>query len=104
MPRDTACRSGRRSRPTRPSARHSTDVHWLLRLPSQADAGSLLLQAARSLSLPNGAMYWVACEATAMREIRNVLLNERGIDRANLVTRGYWKAGASDHPDHDMGQ
>ena len=49
-------------------------------------------------------MYWVACEANAMREIRNVLLNERGIERAQLVTRGYWKAGASDHPDHDMGE
>ena len=39
-----------------------------------------------------------------MREIRNVLLNEAGIDRTQLVTRGYWKAGATDHPDHDTGE
>jgi NADPH-dependent ferric siderophore reductase len=88
----------------KPSDRSSTDVRWLPRCASRAAPGSLLLQAARSLSLPDGAMYWVACEATAMREIRNVLLNERGIDRTQLVARGYWKAGASDHPDHDMGE
>ncbi|MCK9262078.1 MAG: siderophore-interacting protein [Azoarcus sp.] len=87
-----------------PSERPSTDVRWLPRLASRAAPGSLLLQAARNLSLPEGAMCWVACEATAVREIRAVLLNERGLDRAQLVTRGYWKAGASDHPDHDMGE
>ncbi len=87
-----------------PSEQSSTDVRWLPRLASRAAPGSLLLQAARCLSLPEGAMYWVACEANAMREIRNVLLNERGIERAQLVTRGYWKAGASDHPDHDIGE
>lgn len=87
-----------------PSERPSTDVRWLHRLPSHAAPGSLLLQTARSLSLPDEAMCWVACEATALREIRRVLLNERGIDRTQLLTRGYWKAGASDHPDHDMGE
>ncbi len=86
------------------SERPSTDVRWLHRLPSRAAPGSLLLQTASSLSLPEGAMCWVACEATAMREIRRVLLNERGLERTLLVTRGYWKAGASDHPDHDMGE
>jgi NADPH-dependent ferric siderophore reductase len=87
-----------------PGERPSTDLHWLHRRPSSGAHGSLLLQTARSLSLPEGAMCWVACEATAVREIRNVLLNERGVDRAQLVTRGYWKAGESDHPDHDMGE
>lgn len=87
-----------------PSDRLSTDVHWLLRLPLNATPGSLLLQAARGLNLYDEAMYWVACEANAMREVRSTLLNDRGIDRANLITRGYWKVGASDHPDHDMGQ
>ncbi|TVO66806.1 siderophore-interacting protein [Denitromonas ohlonensis] len=87
-----------------PSERPTTDIRWLPRLASGAAPGSLLLQAARNQRLPDGAMYWVACEATAMRDIRQVMLNEHGIDRAHLVTRGYWKAGASDHPDHDMGE
>lgn len=87
-----------------PSQRQSPDVRWLFRSTSRATPGSLLLQAAHGLHLPEGAMVWVACEAGAMREIRGVLLNERGLDRSQLVTRGYWKAGESDHPDHDMGE
>lgn len=81
----------------------SPEVRWLVRSDSQAAPGALLLQAAQAIGLPEGAMVWVACEATAMRDIRQVLLQERGMDRAQLVTRGYWKLGASDHPDHDMG-
>lgn len=82
------------------------DVRWLVRSESSAPPGALLLQAAQTLSLPGlpeGAMVWVACEASAMRDIRRVWLSERGLDRAQLVTRGYWKVGATDHPDHDMG-
>ena len=87
-----------------PSELAAPDVRWLVRSVSRAEPGSLLLQAAKGLSLPEGAMIWVACEASAMREISDVLLNQRGIDRSQMVTRGYWKAGAADHPDHDMGE
>ena len=87
-----------------PSEIRSTDVRWLVRGATHAAPGSLLLQAGRSISVPDNAMVWVACEAGAMRDIRNALLNELGLERAQVVTRGYWKAGASDHPDHDMGE
>jgi len=30
--------------------------------------------------------------------------DERGMDRQQLYTRGYWKLGAADHPDHDTGE
>ncbi|MBU1359744.1 MAG: siderophore-interacting protein [Gammaproteobacteria bacterium] len=86
-----------------PSLLASPDIRWLVRSPSRAAPGSLLLQAAHGLTLPAGAMGWVACEAGAMRAIKNVLLNQRDVDQAQLVTRGYWKAGESDHPDHDTG-
>ena len=39
-----------------------------------------------------------------MRRIRRHLLTERGIDRAALTTRGYWKLGATDYPDRDYGE
>jgi NADPH-dependent ferric siderophore reductase len=39
-----------------------------------------------------------------MRNIRRHLLDDRGIDRARIHTHGYWKAGVSNHPDHDVGQ
>ena len=38
-----------------------------------------------------------------MREIRAYLLGERGLDRATVHTQGYWRIGAVDHPDHDLG-
>ncbi|MBL7497567.1 siderophore-interacting protein [Frankia sp. CNm7] len=50
-----------------------------------------------------GAQVWVACEASAMRLIRRSLL-ERGVPGISMVTRGYWRRGVADHPDHDYGE
>jgi NADPH-dependent ferric siderophore reductase len=38
-----------------------------------------------------------------MRRIRRYLLVERAMPPAWLTTRGYWKQGATDHPDKDYG-
>ena len=38
-----------------------------------------------------------------MRRIRRHLLQERGLDAATIVTRGYWKRGEVNHTDHDYG-
>ena len=46
---------------------------------------------------------WVACEAARMRRIRDVVLNDWHIAPDQLVTRGYWKLGESNYPDHDYG-
>jgi NADPH-dependent ferric siderophore reductase len=43
---------------------------------------------------------WIACEATTMRRLRASLLERYG---ASLSTRGYWKRGEANHPDHDTG-
>lgn len=76
---------------------------WLRRQPGGAAAGSLLEAHLRTLDAPADALWWVAAEAGAIRRIRQYLLFARGIDRRLIVTRGYWKAGASNHPDHDYG-
>jgi len=47
---------------------------------------------------------WVACEALAVRRIRRTLLSGPGLDPAALVTRGYWRLGQQNHPDHDYGE
>lgn len=77
------------------------EVTWLHR-GAQADAA--LEQAVRTIELPtgNGRIY-VGCEAAAMRRIRTHLLQDRGLDPATIVTRGYWKLGAMDYTDHDYG-
>lgn len=78
------------------------DVTWLHRGDNAADAA--LESAIRSLALPEGAgRVYVGCEAAAMRRIRAHLLQERGLDPATVVTRGYWKLGAVDYTDHDYG-
>jgi NADPH-dependent ferric siderophore reductase len=66
--------------------------------------GAGLLAAAHAASIPEGSRVWVACEAAAMRDIRRYLLTSRLLPAASLVTRGYWRAGEQNHPDHDYGE
>jgi NADPH-dependent ferric siderophore reductase len=66
--------------------------------------GAELIAAAREADIPDGARIWVACEASAMRDIRRYFTRERGIPAGRLVTRGYWRAGEQNHPDHDYGE
>jgi NADPH-dependent ferric siderophore reductase len=80
------------------------EVTWLHRGPQSGSAGRLLEHAVREFKLPAGeGRVWVACEASVMRDIRRHLLTERGMDRAQIHTHGYWKYGTVNHPDHDLG-
>jgi NADPH-dependent ferric siderophore reductase len=47
---------------------------------------------------------WIACEATVMRRARASLLESERYARGTLSTRGYWKRGEKNHPDHDTGE
>ena len=80
------------------------DVTWLHRGAHPAQADMALEAAVRAMQLPagNGRIY-VGCEAAAMRRIRRHLLQERGLEPAMMVTRGYWKLGATNYTDHDYG-
>ncbi len=78
---------------------------WLHRAPGAAKPASLLQAAAASLSeQPVGTYYWIACEAAAMRSIRDNLFARAGVDRKRVHTRGYWKYGDTNYPDHDYGE
>jgi NADPH-dependent ferric siderophore reductase len=80
-------------------------VEWLFRGADATQAGRRLEAAVRAAELPPGpGRIYVACESDAMRRIRRHLLNERGLDRTQLVTRGYWHLGVVDHPDRDYGE
>ena len=73
----------------------------------RGDAGTFgaeLEAAARAAEIPDGARIWVACEAAAMRGIRRYFRNERGLPLSSLTTRGYWRVGEANHPDHDYGE
>lgn len=87
---------------TSPARFHIT---WLHHGGATARVGRKLEQAVHEFSFPDGnGRVWIGCEASVMRDIRRYLLNERGMDRAHAHTHGYWKHGATNHPDNDRGQ
>jgi NADPH-dependent ferric siderophore reductase len=79
-----------------------TTVTWHHRRAADA-FGVELAEAARAAEIPDGGRVWVACEAAAMRGIRGYFIRDRGLPASSLVTRGYWRLGAANHPDHDYG-
>lgn len=81
-----------------------TQVHWL---PRGADLqpGTALEAALRSaVPPPVGTRVYVACEAGAMRRIRQLLINRLGVPKSQIVSRGYWKLGTANPPDNDYGE
>lgn len=81
-------------------------IQWLKRVNLDPAATGREIEAAiRHIGFPEGqGRFYVACESGAMRRIRKHLLQERNVDPSRVVTRGYWKLGATDHPDGDYGQ
>ena len=80
-------------------------VTWRHRGTDHAGPGMLAARAVQETELPGGrGACWIGLEASAMRTVRRHLLGERGLDRDQLYTRGYWKIGVADHPDHDTGE
>jgi NADPH-dependent ferric siderophore reductase len=91
--------------------RSNVTLRWLHRAQPvgagapAARAGVELADAIAAYQLPTGTgQVYVACEADAMRRIRRQLLVERALPREWLTSRGYWKQGATDHPDRDYGE
>lgn len=81
-----------------------TTITWLLRNNDTDLSGRLLVDAAREADFPSGdGRVWVSAEASIMREIRKHLLEDRNLDRSLIRTQGYWKQGALNHTDNDMG-
>jgi NADPH-dependent ferric siderophore reductase len=78
-------------------------ITWLHR-DGTALPGAQLHRALEAATIPAGAKVWVACEARAVRGIRRALLEADRVEAGSLVTRGYWRAGEEDHPDHDYGE
>lgn len=77
---------------------------WLHRGKSPQPPGKTLEETVRRLQFPAGRVYvWMALESGAMRRIRRYLMDDAGLPPEQMITRGYWKLGAADHPDGDYG-
>ena len=90
------------------SAKTEVEPTWLFRQEQAASPGILLenhlpnvLASVKDLDSP---FWWIACEANAMRRMRSQLLNQQGVSKKRLVSRGYWKLATSNYPDHDYGE
>ena len=81
----------------------TVNVTWHHRYDS-GDYSAALEAAARDSEIEDGTKIWVACESGKMRDIRRYLTRQRGIPLSQLVTRGYWRRGESNYPDHDYGE
>lgn len=63
--------------------------------------GAALIDALRALDWPEGKVWvYAAGEASAMRDVRRYLLNEREIPREYFKMTGHWKKGQSNFDHH----
>jgi len=78
---------------------------WLHRVSDSAKPGTELVDAVSQIKRPAGeGRVWLACEASMMRRIRKHLVEAWQLDPSAIVTRGYWKEGEVNYPDHDYGE
>ncbi|MFE6721971.1 siderophore-interacting protein [Streptomyces albidoflavus] len=69
-------------------------VRWLPREDPVARPGALALRAVRAARFPGGRCYaWVAGEAGLATGVRRHLVGERGVARADVTFRGYFRHG-----------
>lgn len=81
------------------------NAQWVARGADNNKAGQALEAALRKAGAPApGTRIYLACEAAAMRRLRQLLNEELGVERSSIVGRGYWKLGTINHPDHDYGE
>ncbi|NQV56622.1 MAG: siderophore-interacting protein [Rhodospirillales bacterium] len=77
---------------------------WLHRAEEGVRQGVLLERAVQEIAAAHETRHWwIACESATMRRIRDHLLKECSAEPSRLHTRGYWKLGEANYPDHDYG-
>jgi NADPH-dependent ferric siderophore reductase len=74
--------------------RSGAAVDWC-DLPPSASPGEALVAAVRGAELAPETRVWVAGEAAAVQRLRRHLFEDRGLRRAHVTARGYWKHGRS---------
>ncbi len=72
---------------------NSVQVHWLHRRAGAP--GSLLVQAAQRLVIPDGDgfFFWAAGESASIQTLRGTLL-AHGVDKSRIRASAYWKHDA----------
>ncbi|MFJ6462968.1 siderophore-interacting protein [Streptomyces sp. NPDC091387] len=82
-------------------AHAGVEVTWHHRV---GEPGAALVDTLHRDGLGDDTHVWIACEASAVRKARSYLLGDRALPRPQTTTRGYWRVGEANHPDHDFGE
>jgi len=71
-------------------------INWLIN-PHPGSDSRRLVDTLREFDWPSGTPgIWVACEFSAMRQLRRHLIDERGVGKRDMYISSYWKLGASE--------
>ncbi|WP_276120770.1 siderophore-interacting protein [Pararhizobium qamdonense] len=81
------------------------ETRWIHRPLNHASDPAFLLEAARSMPLPDGDGYiWIAGENDTVKLLRRFFVEERGHNRAWIKAAGYWRKGSAGfHENHNEG-
>ncbi len=72
----------------------NAQIAWLHRNATPPGAPALLENALKSLIIPAGDIHaWIACEIEVARRLRQYLIEEEGLARAQIKAAGYWRRG-----------
>ena len=69
------------------------DAHWVHRPLERADDPEPLLGALRNIEIEPDCFVWIAAEASVVRALRRVVLEERGHPKGWFKAAGYWVRG-----------
>ena len=78
------------------STQRTVDPIWLHRGDDPGRTGQATLNLEREIQVPDDAFWWIAGEREAIRAIRDVLVEERGIDRQHYSLNAYWRLTETD--------
>ncbi|WP_127572554.1 siderophore-interacting protein [Georgenia faecalis] len=83
------------------AVRRGHTITWLHRDGAAPGTTTLLADAVRALTLPDGLGFaWFGGEATSLRAVRRHLRQQRGMDPAQVDVSGYWKCGTAGFDHH----
>lgn len=80
---------------------HRAEVDWRQR--TDGDPGATIFDRVVASSIDPETNVWVAGEAISVRRVRKALMEAGRPTPKSMVTRGYWRLGETNHPDHDYG-
>lgn len=73
------------------------DITWLHRNGAAPGSTSLIADAVRAMPWPEGRVQvFIHGESGLLKALRSHLLDERGVDRADLSFSGYWRRGTNE--------